>query len=182
MFGRTLLAMVLVFAVGGQARAGEWRAESWVNGIKPGARYSFLQPMQSDLGAFHGVALEGLLIDWAAPGDGVGSGYGRVYFTMDLLYSVRGRGTLASYSGGLTLSLERNPMRDFLIPFWAIEIGGVTQKTTGKVFAIQPYLGFAILSYRRLTLDLAAGYLVTAGHFRQLHGLRARAGLTLSFW
>jgi hypothetical protein len=101
---------------------------------------------------------------------------------MDLLYSTRGRGTLASYCGGLTLSLERNPMRDFLIPFWAIEIGGATHKLTGKVFAIQPYLGFTILSYRRLTLDLAAGYLVTAGHFRELHGLRARAGLTVSFW
>jgi len=172
-----LIAMVLVCAVAGQARA-----EEWMNGIKPGARYSFHQPMQSDLGAFHGVAIEGLLIDWAAPGDSVGSGYGRVYFAMDLLYSTRGRGMLESYSGGLALSLERNPMRNFLIPFWAIEIGGLTQKLTGAEFALQPFLGFTILAYRRLTLDLAAGYLLPAGHFRELHGLRARAGLTVSFW
>jgi hypothetical protein len=161
---------------------GEARANDWVNGLKPGARYSLHQPLQSDLGAFHGVAIEGLLVDWAAPGDDVGSGFGRVYFTMDLLHSTRGLGMLQSYAGGLAMSLERNPMRDFLIPFYAIEMGGLTQRLTGKEFAVQPYLGFYILAHRRLTLDLAAGYLLTVGHFRELHGLRARAGLTVSFW
>jgi hypothetical protein len=177
MFGRALVGMVLVVAFCGEARAHEW-----VNGLKPGARYSFHQPVQSDLGAFHGVAIEGLLVDWASPGDDFGAGYGRVYFTMDLLASTRGLGTLQSYAGGLALSLERNPMRDFLIPFWAMEIGGVTHPRTGKEFAVQPNLGFYILAHRRLTMDLAAGYLVTAGHFRELHGLRVRAGLTVSFW
>jgi hypothetical protein len=164
------------------AAAGEARAHDWVNGLKPGARYSFYQPVQSDLGAFHGVSLEGLLVDWAAPGDDVGAGFGRVYFAMDLLYSTRGIGTLESYGGGLAMSLERNPMRDFLIPYYAIEIGGLTHRLTGKEFAVQPFMGFYILAYRRLTLDLAAGYLLTVGHFHELSGLRARAGLTISFW
>jgi hypothetical protein len=177
MFGRAVIAIVFCCAVCGEARA-----QHWVNGLKPGARYSFHQPLQSDLGSFHGVAIEGVLVDWAAPGDDVGSGLGRLYFTMDLLYSTRGAGTLQSYAGGLSFSMERDPMRDFLIPFYAIEIGGLTHPLTGKEFAVQPWMGFYVLAYRRLTLDLAAGYLLTIGHFRELHGLRARAGLTVSFW
>jgi hypothetical protein len=43
-------------------------------------------------------------------------------------------------------------------------------------------MGFCILAHRSLTLDLADGYLMTAGHFRELHGLRGRAGLIVSFW
>jgi hypothetical protein len=132
-----------------------------------------------------GVSMEFLAVSWIHRNDNRGPSHGRVFVNLDVLSSVeKGVGTAFSPTVGIDLSLERNPSRRYLLPYFGVESGALFQKDLGRVGIVTPTAGLHVWASPNLFVNLTGGYLlpVSAQHFDDLRGVRAKAGIDFSFW
>jgi hypothetical protein len=112
-----------------------------------------------------------------------GPSHGRLTVRADLLDSTRGGVGLALiYSLGLDLSIERNPYRRWLIPFFGLDVGGISQRKLGHHFQTSPHLGVYLWATRNVFVTLSGAYQIVPAHLDTLGGWRASAGLNLTMW
>jgi hypothetical protein len=161
--------------------------EEWETFFMPGAQYSLLVPEARDqFGVLQGVSIEYLVAGWIHRNENRGPSHGRFYIDIDLMRSTVTSDLGIIYSMGMTLSFERNPKRQFLIPYFGVELGGIYQKpeTGDQVHAAQvnPLGGISLFASQNLFVNVTAGYMVPFSHMEQLRGFRAKAGLNFSFW
>lgn len=155
----------------------------------PGAGYSLLDPHdRSGLGTFQGFAVQIVLASWIHRNDKYGPSHGRVYIDMAVLRSPREAvGAALDFSFGFDLSLERNPQRRFLLPYFGLRTGAFVNHALGDKGAVAhltPLAGVHFYADRSIFLGAWAGYFLplSGSNFDSLGGLRLQAGANFTLW
>ena len=150
----------------------------------PGGGYSFFVPKAQDsLGILSGGVIEFLLFGKVAQNDDFGPSHVRLYGKLNILKSSKKNVTDFFFYGiGLDMSIERNPKRDFLIPYFGLEMGGLSNKIFGTTLQFTPTVGVHLLSKKNIFLNVQAGYMYPINNFEMLRGTAIQAGLNFSLW
>ncbi len=150
----------------------------------PGLAYSMYQPKASDsLGLFSGLAVEYLIYAKAEQNDESGPSHVRWYSKLNILNSdKKDINSMFMYTVGLDLSLEKNPKRNFLVPYFGLEFGGITQKQLGSTVQFTPTLGIHLLAKKNIFLNVHGGYVYPLRNFEIQQGWFAQAGLNFALW
>jgi Putative Ig domain len=157
--------------------------------VMPGVEYALYVPNDDHppekLGIFQGVTVEFCVWCYIHRTDKRGPSHGKIYISFDLLASTeKTSSALFMANVGFDLSLEKNPARRFLIPFFGGEMGIYYQKQTETLGMTLPFAGLHLWASANFQLNLRAGYLLpfTSGRFDQTRGLRANLGFNVAFW
>ena len=158
--------------------------DEWNSSFLPGLYYSLWSPTdRANIGTFQGVGMEIVPYAWIHRNANRGPSHGRITLRADVLDSSRaGMGLALIYSAGLDLSIERNPYRRWLIPFFGVDGGGLLQKQAGHHLQVSPHLGCYLWTSRNLFVSMAGSYVIVPGQLDSLSGWRASAGLNLTLW
>lgn len=163
--------------------------EEWKSFFMPGLQYSGYGPAhgsgQLPSGSFHGVSGEFLLYAWIARNDNRGPSHGRLYIDLDVLFpTAAGVGSAFVPTMGIDLSVERNPQRRVLLPYFGFETGAIFQKQIDRLAIVVPFLGVHLFSSPNVFANLTAGYLlpIDAERFDDLRGWRVKLGIDFSLW
>ena len=114
---------------------------------------------------------------------GFGPGAGRITLDVGLLRASEGEHPLLlRWSLGPTLSFERAPERSFLIPYYAVSVGGLRQRDLGHVFAFDGGVGLYLLYTRRVSIDAGGFYVLPLRSVDALSGVRAALTASLTLW
>lgn len=180
----TAVANYTVEVIDPETQQRDDQRKEWESFLQPGLGYAFYLPSDQDTyGAFHGIDLQLSLVSWIHRNDNRGPSHGRVYVSVDLMQSPKkSLGPLFVYSLGVTLSLERNPQRSWLIPHYGVEIGGMTQEQMGGKFQSRFFGGVHLWASRNLFVNLEAGYLLVPSDLEELGGFVAGANTEFSLW
>lgn len=155
--------------------------DDWEGFFMPGASYSLYAPRGPDEGVFHGPAFELLIGGWIHRNEDRGPSHGRVYATIGLLQSTVDVDAVSA-ALGFDLSIERNPSRSYLIPFFGLEAGGLFRQGAPSIAQFTPSLGVHLFTGRNLFLNVSGGYLFPTARIDDLLGYTARASLNVSLW
>lgn len=150
----------------------------------PGGGFGMHFPKGKDsLGVLSGVAVEFLLFARVAQNDDSGPSHVRVYSKLNMLQSSKKDvSNFLSYAMGLNMSLERNPKRTFLIPYFGLEMGGLSNKNFSTTLQFTPMLGIHLLSRENIFINVQGGYMYPVKNFDLLQGASFQAGLNFSLW
>ena len=83
---------------------------------------------------------------------------------------------------GFDLSIERNPTRRALIPFYGLETGFMVQTDFGRPGFFTPLLGIHVWSDRNLFVNLSGGYVFPTQRVDELRGYLGRLSINFSAW
>jgi hypothetical protein len=158
--------------------------EEWMSYALPGVGYSAYLPFGSaDVGLMQGPSFELVVVQWVHRNDNMGPSHGRVALKADLLFPLNDGGEPAIvYAASLALSLERNPERSFLLPYFAVDVGGLYQKKLGNAFQVTPSVGVHLFQNRNVFVSLDAGYLLALPSLEKLHGPRVALSGNFTLW
>jgi hypothetical protein len=150
----------------------------------PGVGYTYYQPTAKDsLGTFSGLAIEYLLYGQNKQTDNSGPSHVRFYSKLNILKTNKENiSSMFMYAVGLDLSIEKNPKRNFLIPYFGLEFGGISQKNVGSTAQFTPILGVHLLSRKNFFLNVRSGYVYPIANFEILQGWFGQIGLNFSLW
>ncbi len=150
----------------------------------PGAAFVYFMPKGADsIGVFSGIAVEYLIYASMHQSDESGPSHTRIYGKLGLLNSDKdSKNPMFVYSLGLDLSIERNPRRNYMIPYFGVEFGGISQKKFGGSLQFTPTFGLHVLSKKNLFVNLQGGYMYPLRNFESLRGWMYQAGLNFSLW
>ncbi len=151
----------------------------------PGLAYTLYQPKISDsLGLFSGVAVDYLIISNVNQTDNhSGPSHVQWYAKLNIMKSDRKEiGSMFMYTTGINLSFEKNPNRLFLIPFFGLEFGGMSQKQSGTTVQFTPTFGLHLLAKKNIYLKVHGGYVYPISNFENMQGWTAQAGLNFALW
>jgi hypothetical protein len=160
------------------------RSTQWESFLLPGIGYSGYLPRDRDhFGTYHGVALEILLGAWIHRNNNRGPSHGRIYVQAELMQSTKSEITkLFGYALGFSLSLERNPHRQWLLPVYGLDVGGIISESTGGYFQALPYAGLHVYSSPNVFINLRGGYRFVPRAIERLGGAHLGATLDYSIW
>ncbi len=154
--------------------------------VMPGIGFtSWVPGSTSTLGVFNGFSIEFLAVRWVHQNEKRGPSHGSLYVDFDILFSSLGNVDPAFMPVlGFDLSLERNPARRFLIPYFGLEGGALFQKQTTTLGLLTPFLGLHFFATRNFEIGVKAGYMLpfTSDQFSQVAGFRGRLSADLAFW
>jgi hypothetical protein len=158
--------------------------EEWQSSWLPGVSFSYYQPTnKSKYGSFYGPSVEYLMYSWIHRNENRGPSHGRLYLKLDLLSSTQDTITECFlYSIGVNLSLERNARRNYLIPFYGLEMGGFYHKETNNIFYLAPIAGVWIYSSQNLFITADVKYQFPTSYFEELKGVKGNIGFNFSLW
>lgn len=150
----------------------------------PGLEYTYYQPKRADsVGVFKGLAIEYLIFAKVEQSDDDGPSHSRVYAKLNILSSSqKGINSMFMYTFGLDLSLEKNPKRQYLIPYFGLEFGGISQKQFGSTVQFTPTFGVHLISKKNLFVNAHGGYVYPVKNFETLQGWFAQAGINFALW
>ncbi|MCU0434670.1 MAG: hypothetical protein MUC87_14540 [Bacteroidia bacterium] len=150
----------------------------------PGLGYKYYQPKASDsTGSFSGLTVEYLIYAKVEQSDDPGPSHVRFYSKLNILRSDKSNiNSMFMYTLGLDLSLEKNPKRTFLIPYFGLEFGGISQKQFGSTVQFTPTFGIHVLSKKNLFINLQGGYMYPISNFEMLQGWMGQAGVNFALW
>lgn len=157
--------------------------EEWESVFLPGAYFQSYLPNNSALGTYIGVGLELVPFSWIHLNDNRGPSHGRVYVRGELLNSTESDVPVAFiYGFGTSLSVERNPSRRWLIPYFGFDLGGIVQEDVGHTFHITPHSGVYFWISRNLAFGVQGGYLIAPSDLEGLRGWKVSAGGNFTLW
>ncbi len=158
---------------------------SYETAMMPGFSYNMLFPNNSDsLGFFQGLGIEYLFYAKVSQNDKPGPSHVRFYGRLNILNSSRKDiiNDAFAYTLGLDLSLEKNPKRSFLVPYFGIEAGGISQKQLGNTLQFTPTFGIHLLSRKNIFASVQGGYMYPVSNFEELRGYTAQASINVALW
>lgn len=155
--------------------------ESW---FMPGGGYHYYMPSATDsLGTFSGIAVEFVIYTKVDQNDNPGPSHIRWYTKFNLNNSSRENiSDLFFYSMGISLSLEKNPKRSYLIPYFGLETGGISHKLFGTTLNFTPLAGIHLVASRKLFVNIHGGYQYPVRNFEYLQGWFGYAGINFALW
>jgi hypothetical protein len=86
------------------------------------------------------------------------------------------------YGLGFSLSLERNPQRRWLIPFYGVDLGGLRQDDAPARFHWTPQVGLHVWSSQNVFVNARAGYRLMPGSLERWSGWYAGLGADVTVW
>ena len=158
--------------------------EEWESFLMPGATYSAWFPAgQETYGTFHGPSFELLFAGWIHRTENRGPSHVRIYLDLGLLTGTRSEQSKAvQLAFGFDLSIERNPQRRMLIPYFGLEGGWLFQTQIGKPAFFAPQVGLHLWSDRNLFVNVSGAYLFPTAKVDQLRGFTGKLGFNASLW
>jgi hypothetical protein len=138
----------------------------------PGIGYSYFKPAKSDsIGNFDGITVKYLFYRDVSQNQDPGPSHLTFYAKLSLLKSSEANfSQIFLYSMGLDLSFEKDPHRYYFIPFFGLEVGGLSQKSYGTTIQFTPTVGLHLISKKNFTLDFSGGYVYPVKNFEHLAG------------
>ncbi len=158
--------------------------DEWETYFMPGAVFHLYVPeMQDSLGYFTGISVEYLIAAWIHKNENRGPSHGRIYTKVNFMKSSKKDiKDIFYWALGLDLSLERNPTRNYLIPYFGLEVGDMYQSQLGNIVTITPTLGVHLFTSQNLFVNLTGGYVYPSKHLEELRGYTAQLGVNFSLW
>lgn len=155
--------------------------ETW---FMPGVSYTYYQPKMTDsLGDYSGVTVEYLIYGKVGQNNNPGPSHVRVYAKLNLLNNkLNDISPMFMYSIGVDLSIEKNPKRSYLIPYFGLEFGGMSQKQLGSSIQFTPTLGLHLLSKKNIYINLHGGYVYPMSNFEISQGWIGQVGVNFALW
>jgi hypothetical protein len=156
----------------------------WSSFLLPGVGYSAYIPRENARSAaYHGVALEILIGSWIHRNNNRGPSHGRVYVQAELLQSTSTSVPLLfTYALGFSLSLERNPRREWLLPVYGLDVGGMISDAIGGHFQASPFAGLHVYSSPNVFVNLRGGYRLVPDAIERLGGWHLGGTADFSVW
>lgn len=150
----------------------------------PGLGYTFYSPKgQDSTGLFNGIAVNYLIYTKMYQNDKPGPSIVRFYTKFSIVKSDKSDiSDLFCYLLGLSFSFEKNPQRNYLVPFFGLEFGGLSQKQFGTTGQFTPTLGLHLVAKKNLFINLQGGYVYPITNFDNLQGIFMEAGLNFALW
>jgi len=150
----------------------------------PGLSFAYYLPKETDsTGNFMGLAIEYLLYASIFQNDNPGPSHVRLYSKFNMLNSDRkGISDLFLYSVGISLSIEKNPKRIWVVPYFGLEFGGMSQKKWGTTAQFTPTLGLHIISKKNIFVNAQGGYIYPVTKFDLLQGWYFQGGINFALW
>lgn len=157
--------------------------EEWKTTLLPGLNGVYYAPADKSLGYFTGVGVEYLFYGGIHKNNNTGPSHSKVYLRLDMMNSSIDTVGLAFFCNvGVHLSVERNPVRKFFVPYFGMEIGSIYQRLHGSTFQFTPILGVWLFSEQNTFISAQMGYMYSAGALETLRGYRASVGINFSLW
>jgi hypothetical protein len=158
--------------------------EQWETFLMPGLNFRTWFPVANDsLGMLYGPSAEFLLAGWIHRNKNRGPSHVRIYAGLGLLGSTRKDVAKAvNLNLGFNLSIERNPVRRAMIPYFGMETGVMIDSTFGRPGYFVPLIGVHIWADRNLFVNLDGGYLFPTHDVDSLRGYHAKFGLDFALW
>jgi hypothetical protein len=150
----------------------------------PGGGYSYFIPKGVDsVGNWGGVTIDYLFYAKVEQDDDPGPSHVRWYGKLSIMNSDKeGMKDMFLYSAGIDLSLEKNPNRNFLVPYFGLEFGGMSQKQLGSTVHFTPTAGIHVISRKNIFINVYGGYVYPIRNFDLIQGWYAQAGLNFALW
>ena len=184
---RRVLPSVLVLATAAPALADcpttpdDPVCRPWTAMVPPTAIGVLYQPH-----AYHGPWLGGgveAAIAWSDNSPAFGPSQGKLRFDIAALGStVAEEGTMAMYRGGVQVSFERNASREWLIPYFAVDLGGVWANKIGSHLFADGGVGVYVLERRMWIIDLEADVVLPFTSADVLGGVRGQLAVSYALW
>ena len=130
---------------------------------------------------FYGGGVEAIWLAWSDNSQAFGPSQGRVRSTIGV-YRGEDAGTLVMYRTGAQVAFERNASRDFVIPYFAADLGGLSSDATGRRWFVDAGLGLYVIHRRGVILDLEVTGVLPFRDADQLGGVTSRLALSFSLW
>lgn len=162
-------------------RKGSLYVTDFSTGFMPGAGYTRYKPSADSLGTFSGAVLEYLLYASIHQDDDPGPSHVRVYLRMAQLKNEHEK-WIQNFTAGVDLSFERNPHRNYMIPYFGIETGLLLQTGQTRLFHFTPTVGLHVLSTKRIFVNMQTGYLYTIKLVDTFKGNVTQATVNFTLW
>jgi hypothetical protein len=150
----------------------------------PGAAFDIYQPRNKDIGEFYGPSVEFVFYTRSKTSYSKRSGPSRIksYGKIGILNSTfEGSSDLLMVSAGLNLSFEAKTDRNFLLPYFGLDLGGLYGNSL-RTFQFTPNLGVQFVSTDRIIWSGQAGYLYSIRDFDQYSGYNFKTSLNVLLW
>lgn len=136
---------------------------------------------------FYGGGVEAIWLSWSDNSEAFGPSQGRVRSTVGVYSGERSElaepgGTLVMWRTGAQVGFERNASRQYLIPYFAADLGGLHSKATGRRWFVDGGLGIYLLHRRSLILDLEVTGVLPFHQADVLGGVTSRLALSFALW
>ena len=157
--------------------------EEWKTTLLPGINGVYYAPADKSLGYFTGVGVEYLFYGGIHKNNNTGPSHSKFYLRLDMMNSsIDTVGLAFLFNLGVHLSVERNPIRKFFIPYFGFECGSIYQRLSGTTFQVTPLIGVWLFSEQNTFISAQFGYLYAAGALETMRGYRAGIGINFSLW
>src|SRR4051812_32554128 len=132
---------------------------------------------------YAGAGAEAVLLAWSDNSPAFGPSQGRVRFDFAALGALGDEpslGTMVQYRVGTQVSFERNASRNYLIPAFAIDVGGMFTSSTRTRWFGDAGLAIYLWHQRGVIVDVEATYVIPFKDVDVLGGVRTRLGLSVA--
>ncbi len=158
--------------------------EQWETFLMPGLNFTTWIPTgRRELGSWYGPGAEFLLAAWIHRNQNRGPSHVRIYAGLGLLGStVQDLPKAVNINFGFDLSIERNPVRRALIPYYGLESGVLINSEFGRPGYFTPLVGIHVWSDRNFFVNLSGGYLFPTQDVDKLRGWQLKLAVNFSLW
>lgn len=163
------------------------QTEEWDDYFMPGLGYKVYTPKNTaKLGVYQGIVTEFVIYAKAKKGNTYKSGPARVktYANLSILKSTASSDSarnIFNVNFGVNLSFEAKGKRNYLIPYFGLETGGLFQRNFASM-QFTPCLGVQLFSTKHLIWSVQAGYNYTVKYFEDYSGMQYSSTLNLLLW
>jgi len=133
-------------------------------------------------GTFFGAGAQVSPYIWNHNNDNFGPGQGALFLQASLLRSASSPASMALFEGGMSLSIERNASRRWLIPFFGFTLGYATHAELPNTGFVHGLAGLHVYWHPNATIDLSGGYQLPFTSLDEMRGPRALASMRFSLW
>jgi hypothetical protein len=153
----------------------------WAALLMPSA-FGMVYAPNDAAGPWYGGGLEAATV-WSDNSQEFGPSHGKLRFDLGALRSTTsGAGTMVMYRGGAQVSFERNPSRQWLIPYFDFDVGGLWTKASGSHLFGDGGVGVYLAHRRTLVVDVELDGLLPFSGVDQLGGVRAQLSASFALW
>jgi hypothetical protein len=132
---------------------------------------------------FIGGGVEAVLLAWSDNSAAFGPSQGRLRFDLGLFDATSSNfGSLVMWRLGAQVSFERNASRSFGIPFFSVDVGGLTTDPGGRHWFVDGGLGVYLLHRRSVIVDVEVSGLLPFSNPGTFGGVSTRLGLSFALW
>jgi hypothetical protein len=156
----------------------------WDDYFMPGIGYKVYVPKSAALGTYHGLVTESIIYARAIGKNSYKHGPSRVkiYGNLSIMASDNAEAKDIFFSNlGLNLSFEGNTDRNYLIPFFGVEAGGLFQRNFSTMH-FTPVTGIQLLSTKTILWNVQGGFQYTYKRFEEYSGYMVSSTLNVLLW